>query len=191
MTDMKKYAASETLIPIPEIPTPVMNHIYFLANSMIGKSNLVEADRCDIIQELSLAVLKARPRCKKSEKYPKGTAFFNHVADNAATDIYRWRICRRIDVQSVPLDDCLSAEEKETRDVFVPATDDFEQRMLCYDVREVVAEMPDDLQAICELLMDGHPVNTISCILGIPEPTIRMRRIPQISSFFREHGINP
>ena len=189
MANKKTYTASETLVPIPEIPTTVMNHIYFMANSMIGKSNLVEADRCDIIQELSLAVLKARSRYKPSPERPKGTAFFDSVVDHAMIDMYRKRIRRGQDTPTIPLGDCLDEDEKRTTGSFTPSIDDFEQRMLCQDVREVVAAMSDNLRRICELLMDGHNTNSISHILGIPESTVRTLRIPEIRAIFRSHEI--
>ena len=81
MANKRTYTASQTLDPVPEFSNTVMNHIYYVADSMIGRANYVEDDRCDLIQELSLAAWQAMTTYRQNE--------------NASIDTY---VCRAIDI---------------------------------------------------------------------------------------------
>ena len=190
MANKTKNSASETLKPVPEIPAPVMDHIYYVADTMIGKSNLVEADRCDIIQEMSIAVCRAMALLKPHEKNSTGSAYLNKAVDLTAKNIYRQRIRRHNDTPCLPIEDCVRDEEKGKSAVITPMVDDFDRKILYMDIRVVVANLPDDLRRICELIMDGYTFEQIGEILGIPDATLRIWRMKKIREFFVRNGIN-
>ena len=185
----KKNSASETLKPVPEIPASVMDHIYYVADTMIGKSNLVEADRCDLIQEMSIAVCRAKTLLDANGKSATGSAYLNKAVDLTAKNIYRQRIRKHNDTPCLPIEDCLRDEKKEKSAVITPMIDDSDKKILYMDIRVVVASLPDDLRRICELIMDGHTFEQIGEILGIPDATIRIWRMKKIREIFVRSGI--
>ena len=124
----KKNSASETLKPVPEIPASVMDHIYYVADTMIGKSNLVEADRCDLIQEMSIAVCRAKTLLDANGKSATGSAYLNKAVDLTAKNIYRQRIRKHNDTPCLPIEDCLRDEEKEKSTVITPMIDDSDKK---------------------------------------------------------------
>ena len=87
MANKKTYTASETLEPVPEFSKTVMNHIYYVADTMIGKANYVEDDRCDLIQELSLAAWQAMTTYRQNENAAIDT-YAASVVDGDELDVH-------------------------------------------------------------------------------------------------------
>ena len=186
MANKRTYTASQTLDPVPEFSKTVMNHIYYVADNMIGKSNLVEDDRCDIIQELSLAAWRALSTYRENDKAAIDT-YVCRAVDNAAKNIFRIRMRKHLD------EPCLSLEEltsNEAREILLPVVDDRETIELRIDVRTVVESLPEELRVICQLIMDGYSFKEIAKITGVPEPTIRIWRMKEIRERFVQSGID-
>lgn len=186
MAHKRTYTASQTLEPVPEFSKTVMNHIYYVADNMIGKANLVEDDRCDIIQELSLAAWRALSTYRENDKAAVDT-YVCRAVDNAGKCIFRIRMRKHLD------EPCLSLEEltsNEGHEILLPVVDDREAIELRIDVRTVVESLPEELKVICELIMDGYSFKEIAKITGVPEPTIRIWRMKEIRDRFVQSGID-
>ena len=186
MAHKRTYTASQTLEPVPEFSKTVMNHIYYVADNMIGKSNRVQDDRCDIIQELSLAAWRALSTYRENDKAAIDT-YVCRAVDNAAKNIFRIRMRKHLD------EPCLSIEEltsNEAREILLPVVDDRETIELRIDVRTVVESLPEELSVICQLIMDGYSFKEIAKITGVPEPTIRIWRMKEIRERFVQSGID-
>ncbi len=189
MANKKNNAVSAQLNAAPEIPATVMSHINFLADKMIGTSNLAKCDRDDLVQEMCLAVVKAMSTYRKSESSPKGTRYLNRAADITADAIYRYRISRGLDTPAVSIEANMEAEENGEPFVELPAGDDADRQSFLFDIRVIVAGMPDDLGMICRLIMDGYNFSEIARMMNVSEATIRTRRLEQIRRIFIAHGI--
>lgn len=190
MANKRNNAANATLKPVPEIPAAVRNHINFVADKMVGRSNLGKSDRDDIVQELSIAAISALARCRRTESNPCGTRYLNRAVDNTSIDIFRYRISRNLDEPALSVEENAEATENGTPLFDMPAGDDAEQNIRRMDVREAVSRMPEDLRLICALFMAGNTLRAISEITGTPEPTIRLGRFAVIREFFVANGID-
>ena len=175
MAIKRTYTASKTLDPVPEIPKRTMNHIYYVADSMIGKAGLVEADRCDLIQELSLAAWHA-------------LSIHQDKDGKASLSTYLSR--KHYDIPFVSLDELLQEEECGRSSAIESAYDEAEKQDRCMDIRLTVESLPEDLRIICRLIMYGYTLKEISVYTGIPEATIRLIRLEQIRTFFIACGIS-
>ena len=185
MANKRTYTASQTLEPVPEFSNTVMKHIYFVADSMIGRANYVEDDRCDLIQELSLVAWRAMSNYRQNENATIDT-YVCRAVDLAAKDMFRTRIRKHLDVPAVSFEECALDEKHEST---LPAVDDREKIDLCIDVREIVDSMSAKHKKICQLLMDGYNIREISKITGMPETSIR-RRMDEIREIFVRNGID-
>ena len=185
MANKRTYTASQTLEPVPEFSNTVMKRIYFVADSMIGRANYVEDDRCDLIQELSLVAWRAMSNYRQNENATIDT-YVCRAVDLAAKDMFRTRIRKRLDVPAVSFEECALDEKHEST---LPVVDDREKIDLCIDVREIVDNMSAKHKKICQLLMDGYNIREISKITGTPETSIR-RRMDEIREIFVQNGIN-
>jgi hypothetical protein len=146
-----------------------MDHIYYVADTMIGKSNLVEADRLRPHSGNVHSRMRAKTLLDANGKSATGSAYLNKAVELTAKNIYRQRIRKHNDTPCLPIEDCLRDEEKEKSTVITPMIDDSDKKILYMDIRVVVASLPDDLRRICELIMDGHTFEQIGEILGIPD----------------------
>jgi len=182
MANKNSKSASVRNSSVPGIPASVMNHIGFLADRMIGRCNLHDSDRDDIVQEMTIAVLRTIEDFRKTQAAPLAVRYLNKVADNAATEIYRYRIQRGLDTPTQPLETCVDTSSE-------PIGDDAEANIRRRDVRDIVSKMPEDMRIICEMLMDGSSLTEIAAALHVSLSTIRMRRIPKIRRFFTANGI--
>lgn len=183
MLTRRQRRANKTLKPVPEIPAAVRSHISYVANRMIGKANFVDADLCDLIQILSLEVLNALPKFRPSADCPTGTAFLNRVVDQRARNIYRDRIAAGLDNPTVPIDDIV-ADSENGGILSECAQAAYDRNRRLEDIRELVAQMPEDLRNICELLQEGLPLNEIARRVGIAATTLRTRKLPKIKKIF-------
>jgi len=190
MADRKQFTASETLIPVPEIPAAVMNHIYYVADSMIGKSNLVEADRCDLIQEMSIAVCRAMTMVKRDGKTTIGTSYLNRAVDLTSKLIYRRRIRNHYDMPFLPIENDSKGKDQDGESAVIPQIEDSDRKILHHDIRAIVATLSDELRIICELIMDGYTFEQIAEKIGISDSAIRLRRMKEIRDIFVRNGIN-
>lgn len=183
MANRKNKSADERRSPVPGIPASVMNHINFVADKMIGTSNLHDCDRDDIAQELTIEVLRTIDESRKNQDTPLAVRYLNMVADHAATEIYRRRIIRGLDIPKKPLESCLNTK-------YEPIGDDAEIDIRRRDVRDIVSRMPERLRVVCELIMQGYSMSGAARALHVSFETIRIRRMRQIRRFFMENGIN-
>lgn len=181
--------ASKTLQLIPVIPVTVINHIHYVANNMIGKSNLVEADRADIIQEMTIAVWRAMELLKDKKKFATGNAYLCKAVDLTASQIYRRRIRHKHDTPWIPIEEC-HTDDDDKKTAIIPAIDDFDRQILHMDIRVIVNSFPDELRLICELLMQGYSFSKIAERLNLPESTVRIWRMKAIRQAFVRNGIN-
>ena len=189
MLSRKQLFALKTLKPVPEIPPPVWDHILYVANTMVGHANLVDADMCDIIQRLCLEVIIALPKCRPKDGVQTGTTFLNCVVDRRAKNIFRERMVARIDTPWVPIADCVLASEQGEADAVTALTVDYERSRRISEVHNLVAKLPEELRDICELLQDGLSCEKIAKRCGVAAVTIRTRILPQLQTMFREAGI--
>ena len=190
MAIKRTYTASKTLDPVPEIPKRTMNHIYYVADSMIGKAGLVEADRCDLIQDLSLAAWHALSIHQDKDGKASLSTYLSKAVDLTAKCIYRDRIRKHYDIPFVSLDELLQEEECGRSSAIESAYDEAEKQDRCMDIRLTVESLPEDLRIICRLIMYGYTLKEISVYTGIPEATIRLIRLEQIRTFFIACGIS-
>ena len=186
MAHKRTYTASQALEPVPEFSDTVMNHIYYVADSMIGKANYVEDDRCDLIQELSLAAWQAMSTYQRNENATIDT-YVCRAVDIASRNLFRNRNRKNRNISTISLEECAIEEKHEA---LLPAVDDREKIDLCIDVREVVDSMPADLKTICQLLMDGYNFLEIAKMTGTSDTIIRRRRLPEIREYFVRNGID-
>ena len=182
MANRKNKSADERRSPVPGIPASVMNHINFVADKMIGTCDLHACDRDDLVQELSIIVLRAIDESRKTQDTPLAVRYLNTAVDHSATEIYRRRIIRGLDIPKKPLESCLNTRHE-------PIGDDAETNIRRRDVRDIVSTMPENLRTICDLIMRGYSFASIARALHVSPSSIRMRRIPQIRRFFVENGI--
>ena len=188
MANKKTYTASQTLDPVPEFSNTVMNHIYFVADSMIGKANLTEDDRCDLIQDLSLAAWRAMSTYRETENTTLDT-YVCRAVDFASKNMYRnrIRIRRSGDIPMLSLDELL---ENGKNEALLPTVDDRDYIDLLIDVRDTVNSLPAPLKKICQLIMAGYNFKEIAKIMRTSEASIRLRRIPEIREHFVKNGID-
>lgn len=185
MANKKTYTASETLEPVPEFSKTVMNHIYYVADTMIGKANYVEDDRCDLIQELSLAAWQAMSTYRQNENAAIDT-YVCRAIDIASKNLYRNRIRKNSDIPTVSFEEFALDEKHEA---LLPVVDDRDKIDLAIDVRNVVDSLPADLKEICRLIMAGYSFQEIGKLTGTSKTTI-CRRIPEIRAYFVRNGID-
>ena len=187
MLNEKQQEARATLGTTDEINKSVMDHIHYVADRMIGTSGLVDADRQDLIQIFTMAVLKAKNKFRPDSKNPTGTAFFNRVIDCKANDIYRSRSARGLDRQS-----CLIEDMERNVPDDGPAPDellaDSDREQLISDVHQVIATLPENLKRMCELYLAGMSFEAMSKILGVRAVTLRTRWLPKLRDIFRQEG---
>lgn len=187
MLNEKQQEARATLGTTDEINKSVMDHIHYVADRMIGTSGLVDADRQDLIQIFTMAVLKAKSNFRPDSKNPTGTAFFNRVIDCKANDIYRSRSARGLDRQS-----CLIEDMERNVPDDGPAPDellaDSDREQLISDVHQVISTLPENLKRMCELYLTGMSFEAMSKILGVRAVTLRTRWLPKLRDIFRQEG---
>ncbi len=186
MANKRTYTASQTLEPVPEFSKTVMNHIYYVANSMIGKANYVEDDRCDIIQDLSLAAWRAMSTYRETENTTMDT-YVCRAVDITSKTMFRRRIRKGLDIPTISLDELMLDERAEA---LLPQVDDRDVIDLRIDVCNIVDSMPAKLKKICLLLMDGYTFKEIAKITGMSEVSIRLRRLAEIREYFIQNGID-
>lgn len=185
MANKKTYTASETLDPVPEFSNTVMKRIYFVADSMIGKANLSEDDRCDLIQELSLAAWRAMSTYRQNKNATIDT-YVCRAVDIAAKNLFRNRIRKHLDEPTVSFEECALDEKHES---MLPVVDDREKIDLCIDVRETVDSMSAKHKKVCQLLMDGYSIREIAAMTETSASSIR-RRMAEIREIFVQKGID-
>ncbi len=185
MANKRTYTASQTLDPVPEFSNTVMNHIYYVADSMIGRANYVEDDRCDLIQELSLAAWQAMTTYRQNENASIDT-YVCRAIDIASKNLFRNRIRKNTDVPTVSFEEFALDEKHEA---LLPIVDDRDKIDLAIDVRNVVDSLPADLKEICQLLMAGYSFREIGRLTRTPKTTV-CRRIPEIRAYFIRNGID-
>jgi RNA polymerase sigma factor (sigma-70 family) len=187
MLNEKQQEARATLGTTDEINKSVMDHIHYVTDRMIGTSGLVDADRQDLIQIFTMAVLKAKKNFRPDSKNPTGTAFFNRVIDCKANDIYRSRSARGLDRQS-----CLVEDMERHVPEDGPAPDELlaeaDRGQLISDVHTVIDRLPENLKRMCQLHLEGMSFERMAPILGVRAVTLRTRWLPKLREIFRQEG---
>lgn len=178
MQKRNKAVVTSSLVPVPEIPSSVMNHIQYVAAQMIGKSNLHQCDYDDLVQDLSIAVIKAVDNFNSD--LGRMTTYLNLVVDRTSKNIYRKRISAGLDIPSVPIS---NSEDEDEWHYAECVSDDLERNILCADVRTVVATLPQLHQQICLSLMDGYSIDKTARRLAMAASTLR-DMLPEIRAVF-------
>ncbi|MGN0880090.1 MAG: RNA polymerase sigma factor [Oligosphaeraceae bacterium] len=187
LTD-KQMRECLTITCPPEIPTPVWNHAVFVARNMVGTSSIVPADLCDIVQEFCIAVIRALPRIKPDGRDPQGTSYLSCIIDRQSMRIYRQRIRSQVDKPCVRLADYVSRSERDDREACVVLGREEQQFWRREEIGVLVRSMPEELRAVCELLMDGLNTEDIARRLHVSPTTIRTRRMPRIRRILEDAG---
>ncbi len=173
------------------IPAPVLGHIRYVIDSMMGHANLSRHDRSDLAQEMLIDVYRAIPKLTSKDGVSTGTAYLNKTVDMVSARIYRNRIKRGLDCAPLPLDvDNCDGDGNEYSLIDELSIADAYTKRRQEEIRTLVDLLPEDLRQICKLIMQGFTLAEIARRLGVSPETIRLRRLDKIQKFFTEHGMN-
>ena len=165
----------------------VIEHIGHVANRMLRTSNLGESDRADLIQEMSLAVIKAG----KSFDPSKGSlvTFTNCVIERTRKNIYRHRINTRRDVPSIPLVESKEeGSEGVSLDELLLSEESEDRKQDLRDVWEIVSTLSGDLRKACDFILVGNSCEKTARLMGIPPTTFRRKILPALRKHFIDGG---
>lgn len=168
---------------------------------LIGKCGIRDIDLKDVEQELHTDLF--RRIAKFNSDKAKLTTFIQRVVEHKIANILRDRCSGKsiANRQCLSLDSTVQTDDSTGREITLGdcvSSDQFERFCrgktrsrqeeweLAADVRQVVGTLPEDLQAACELLLEGMSISETARHTGIKRATFYQNVIEPLREAFRE-----
>lgn len=170
-------------VPATPLTAEVKKHIQSVAHLMTGSFGPFTSDTDDVIQELTLQIIKAFPAYD-----PDRCAYYTFaqsVIRHAKGNIHRMRKNKRLTVtESLDVAVCEDGETAAER--IADERDALGLDLLVFDVREILSQLSPDERLVCELIMDGCTTREIPKRLGVSRSRFFRSIWPFVQEKFRK-----
>jgi RNA polymerase sigma-70 factor (ECF subfamily) len=184
--------------PARSIPPAILDAARKLATrkarKLVGHYGWTRSDVEDIAQELLLDLIHRWPKYDPTRSEPEAfvAGIFNHHVETmiaarlaAKRDYRRARTSLNAEVGRKK-----GGRLVERGDLLADPADEPGEREAATDVASIVAELPDDLRAVCRLLMEGRTVAEVARETGVPLSTLR-GRLAVVRTTLARAGLGP